>query len=235
MANRSSAQTAPVRAVFFDIDGTLVDSNYLHVEAWAHAFADLDVPVDTWRLHRSIGMDSEKLLDALLPEQPSSSAADLAARATELHSSYYEDMVPRLRAFEGGRELVAALAERGVTVVLATSAPETELKHLRAVLDIEDDVAEVTSGDDVETAKPAPDIIAVALGKAGAAPSNTIMIGDAVWDVEAAVSAGVTCIGVLTGGVSRAELVDAGAIATYSDVAELLDQLEESPLARLWS
>jgi HAD superfamily hydrolase (TIGR01509 family) len=232
MANPSHPQLAPVRAVFFDIDGTLVDSNYLHIEAWIHAFADLDVPVDAWRLHRSIGMDSSKLLDALLPE---GHPDDLVDRAKDLHAQYYEKLAPRLRVFEGGRELVKALADCGLKVVLATSAPEDELKHLRAVLDIESDLAEITSGEDVETAKPDPGIIEVALKKADASASDTIMIGDAVWDVEAATTAGVSCIGVLTGGVSRAELLDAGAIAVYADVAELLDGLERSPLARLWS
>jgi len=232
MANPPSPQAAPVRAVFFDIDGTLVDSNYLHIEAWMHAFADLDVPVDSWRLHRSIGMDSSKLLEAVIPDgQP----ADVADRAKDLHATYYEQLVPRLRVFDGGRELVRALAEREISVVLATSAPEDELKHLRAILQLEPELAEITSGEDVETAKPDPGIIEVALRKAGVAASDTIMIGDAVWDVEAATTASVSCIGVLTGGVSRAELEEAGAIAVYTDVAELLEQLERSPLARLWS
>jgi HAD superfamily hydrolase (TIGR01509 family) len=232
MANSATPKLTPVRAVFFDIDGTLIDSNYLHIEAWERAFADLDVPVDAWRLHRSIGMDAGKLLEALIPEgQPD----EIADKAKELHSKYYEELVPRLRAFEGGRELVKELAGRGLSVVLATSAPEEELKHLRAVLDLEPVLAEITSGEDVETAKPDPGIVEVALKKAGAEKSNTIMIGDAVWDVESATTAGVSCIGVLTGGISRAELLEAGAIAVYDDVAQILAELEQSPLARLWS
>jgi beta-phosphoglucomutase-like phosphatase (HAD superfamily) len=153
MANSATPKLTPVRAVFFDIDGTLIDSNYLHIEAWERAFADLDVPVDAWRLHRSIGMDAGKLLEALIPEGQSDEIAD---KAKELHSKYYEELVPRLRAFEGGRELVKELAGRGLSVVLATSAPEEELKHLRAVLDLEPVLAEITSGEDVETAKPDP-------------------------------------------------------------------------------
>jgi phosphoglycolate phosphatase-like HAD superfamily hydrolase len=212
MANSATPKLTPVRAVFFDIDGTLIDSNYLHIEAWERAFADLDVPVDAWRLHRSIGMDAGKLLEALIPEgQPD----EIADKAKELHSKYYEELVPRLRAFEGGRELVK--------------------EHLRAVLDLEPVLAEITSGEDVETAKPDPGIVEVALKKAGAEKSNTIMIGDAVWDVESATTAGVSCIGVLTGGISRAELLEAGAIAVYDDVAQILAELEQSPLARLWS
>jgi HAD superfamily hydrolase (TIGR01549 family) len=232
MATPHSSKSAPVRAVLFDIDGTLVDSNYLHIEAWTHAFADLKVPVDASRLHRSIGMDSAKLLDALMP---SDHPDDIAERAKDLHATYYEQLVPRLRVFENARQLITELGDRGIKVVLATSAPEDELKHLREVLDIEPELAEITSGEEVETAKPDPKIVEIAMHKVAASPADTIMIGDATWDVEAATNAGVPCIGVLTGGYSRAELEEAGAIAVYADVAELLEELERSPLARLWS
>lgn len=236
MATSESDQSADVRAVLLDIDGTLVDSNYLHIEAWAHAFAQLELPVDAWRIHRCIGMDSSKLLETLITDEMAHGhEEELSEQAKNLHADYYESLAPRLRPFGGARELVAALAERGVSAVLATSAPEDELKHLRAVLEIEADVSEVTSGEDVETAKPKPDIVEVALKKAGAAPGDAVMIGDSVWDVAAANTAGVACIGVLSGGISRAELEEAGAIAVYSDVAELLKELERSPLARLWS
>ena len=215
--------------VLFDIDGTLVDSNYLHVESWGHAFASIGVPVDAWRIHRSIGMDSEKLLEAML----GSRAEELGERASGLHSQYYGELTDRLRPFDGARELVAALAARGVTVVLATSAPEDELAVLRGVLDIDDDVDHMTSSGDVATAKPEPDIVNVALAKAGAEPAETIMIGDTIFDVMAAARAGVRTIGVLSGGVSAAELLAAGAVAVYDDVRALLDALDDSPLSGL--
>jgi phosphoglycolate phosphatase-like HAD superfamily hydrolase len=101
------------------------------------------------------------------------------------------------------------------------------------VLESDDKVAEMTSSADVGTAKPAPDIIEVALAKAGVPPERALMIGDSVWDVKAAKRAGVQCIGVLSGGVSRGELMDAGAIAVYADTAELLAGLDESPIAAL--
>jgi HAD superfamily hydrolase (TIGR01509 family) len=224
--NRRTALTGvmPASAVLFDIDGTLVDSNYLHIEAWGHAFADAGLAVDAWRLHRCMGMDSAKLLETLVGDAP-------VDRAKELHTSYYADMRPRLRAFESARELLRELDERGVTVVLATSAPEHELEMLRDVLDLEDAIAVVTSAEDVESAKPDPDIVQVALGKAEAPASEAIMIGDTRWDVEAAARAGVACIGVLSGGISAAELTEAGAIAVYDDVAHLLRELDSSPLA----
>jgi len=218
-----------VTAVLFDIDGTLVDSNYLHVESWGHAFASVGVPVDAWRIHRSIGMDSDKLLETMLGFR----LGELGERAADLHSTYYGELADRLRPFEGARELVAALAARGVTVVLATSAPEGELDVLRGVLEIDDNVAHMTSSGDVETAKPEPDIVEAALAKAGASPAETFMIGDTIFDVIASARAGVRTIGVLSGGVSAAELLGAGAVAVYDDVRTLLDALDGSPLAEL--
>jgi HAD superfamily hydrolase (TIGR01509 family) len=182
--------------------------------------------VDSWRIHRAIGMDSEKLLHELGGEDP-----ELADRAKELHDRLYPELAGRLRPFGGARELVAELSSRGVTVVLATSAPQNELKNLRAVLDVEDSISVVTSSNDVETAKPEPDIVEVALERANVASDAAIMVGDTVWDVKAAARAGVRCVGVLSGGVSEAELRDAGAIAVYPDVATLLGGLDASPLS----
>jgi HAD superfamily hydrolase (TIGR01509 family) len=210
-------------AVLFDIDGTLVDSNYLHVDAWHRALAETGHDVDAWRIHRCIGMDSAKLLETLIgvPEHE---------HASELHSRYYKEQTHRLRPFPRARELLRTLDEQGWTVVLATSAPQDELEILRGVLDVDDALAVVTSAADVETAKPEPDIVRVALERAGSDPAGTLLVGDTRWDVEAAGRAGVRTIGVLSGGIARAELEDAGAIAVYADVAELLDRLEDGPL-----
>ncbi len=218
----------PIRAVLFDIDGTLVDSNYLHVDAWDRAFADAGIPAPVWRIHRSIGMDSTKLLTSLAGE----ASEDEAAHAKELHSRYYKESVGRLRPIAGARELVHELARRGLKVVLATSAPEDELEILRGVLQLDDPVAEMTSAGDVGTAKPDPDIIEAALEKAGVGADEAIMVGDAVWDVEAAARAGVPAIGVLTGGFGEAELREAGAVEVHDDVAALLAALDDSVLGR---
>lgn len=213
-------------AVLFDIDGTLIDSNYLHVAAWSQAFEEAGVPVDDWQIHRRIGMDSSQLLDELLGNR----VAELGERVSDLNSGNFERMSSSLRAFDGARELVRRAASAGLVVVLATSAPESELKRLRAVLDIEESVATVTSSEDVGMAKPAPDLVQVALRKAGVAADRAIMVGDSVWDVEAAARAGVASIALRTGGTSAAELLQAGALAVYDDPRDLLANFDSSEL-----
>lgn len=216
-----------IPAVLFDIDGTLIDSNYLHVEAWSRALAKTGAVVDTVRIHRSIGMDSERLLQALIGDR----AEDLGERASALHAVYYAELTSRLRAFDGARELLTTLAARGVAVVLATSAPADELAELRRVLDAEGAITAVTSSEDVGTAKPEPGIVEVALDKAGVAAADAMFVGDTVWDVEAAARAGVRSIGVTSGGISAQELLDAGAVTVYENVASLRATLDTSPLS----
>ncbi|MBG6237198.1 HAD superfamily hydrolase (TIGR01509 family) [Mycetocola sp. CAN_C7] len=217
---------API-AVLFDVDGTLVDSNYLHVEAWTHAFDELGIHVPAWRVHRAIGQDSGKLLAALLGDR----AEELGEQAKALHSRFYKDLAYRLRPLDGARDLLQALHDRGTRVVLATSAPEDELQLLTATLDVDDAVDAVTNSGDVETAKPEPAIVEVALKKAGVSAEQAIFVGDSVWDCIAASRAGVSTIGLLSGGFSSAELISAGAIAVYDDPAGLLRELHLSALA----
>ncbi|MBE8525647.1 HAD family hydrolase [Amycolatopsis sp. H6(2020)] len=214
-------------AVLFDVDGTLVDSNYLHVHAWRRAFHELDRNVDSWRVHRAIGKGSGKLLSTLLGEEDAGRIGD---RAKELHSRFYLETADLLRPFDRAPDLLRELAGRGVRVVLATSAAPDELEALRKVLDVDDVVAGIVSGDDVEATKPDPEPVFAALDKAGTAPEETIFVGDAVWDVHAATKAGVRTVSVLSGGVGAAELTDAGAVAVYNDVASLLTRLDESVL-----
>jgi len=211
------------RAVLFDIDGTLVDSNYLHVEAWHHAFADLDVACDAWRIHRAIGQDSARLLSSLAGERDD----DWNERAKQLHAAYYEDLADRLRPLPGARELLRAVAERGLRAVLATSAPESEFAMLRRTLDADPWIFAHTSADDVDSAKPDPAIVDVALKRAGVDPGEAVFVGDSTWDMVAAGRAGVRAYGVRSGGVSDLELGAAGATAIYEDPADLLAHLVE--------
>ena len=217
--------------VLFDIDGTLIDSNYLHIQAWSEAMDRIDRPVDDARIHRAIGLDSGKLLAELLGEETD----ELGEKAKKQHAKRYAKLSDWLRPFVGARELLRTVSEQQVAVVLATSAPEAELKLLRRALNAEKWITAVTSAEDVETAKPAPDVLAVALERVGLTPADAVMVGDTVWDGQACGTAGVPFVGLRSGGISAAELRDAGAIAVYDHPQGLLDALESSPLARLWA
>lgn len=216
-------------AVLFDIDGTLVDSNYLHVHAWARAFHDVGIAADSWRIHRSIGMDGSTLVKTLSGDADD----DTKERLKDLHSRYYNELTPLLRVLPGAREVLDRVASMGLQVVLATSAPHDELSILREVLDRDDLVSEMTSSADVDTAKPQPDIIRVALDRAGVTADRAVFVGDSVWDTEACRRAGVTSIGVLSGGMSREELTAGGARMVLEDARQLTEQIGDTPIADL--
>lgn len=212
-----------VSAVLFDVDGTLVDSNYVHVDAWQRSFTELGERVDAWRIHQAIGQDSARLLRSLVGDRD----GDWVSRAKELHSTYYRESAPRLRAFDHAADLLQVLSHRGAGVVLATSAPSDELDLLMHALDAGDAVAASTSADDVDDAKPDPSILEVALERIGASAADAIMVGDSIWDMKAAERAGLRSVGLLAGGSGAAELRDAGASRVLDDPAALLAQLDD--------
>lgn len=215
--------------MLFDVDGTLVDSNYLHIDAWQRAFAEVGIEVEAWRIHRSIGMDGSTLVASLSDHAPD----ETQKRLKDLHSRYYREVAPLLRPLPGARDLLRRVADLGLEVVLATSAPEDELKLLREVLDSDELVAAVTSADDVDTAKPKPDIIHVALQRAGVTADRAVFVGDAIWDAEACNRAQLSCIGMLSGGISASELRDAGAGAVFENADELLRNIGRTRIAEL--
>jgi HAD superfamily hydrolase (TIGR01509 family) len=216
-------------AVLFDIDGTLVDSNYLHVYAWAKAFDDVGLAVESWRIHRSIGMDGSRLLESLTGD----AGGDVQDRAKDLHLRYLREAAPLLRRLPGARELLERIDSLGLQIVLASSSSEDELALSLPVLDCDDLVSAKTSSKDVEVAKPEPTIIEVAIDRAGVTAEHTVYVGDAVWDIIACGRAGVPAIGLLSGGVSRAELEKAGAEAVFENPQDLADHLDDTAIARL--
>jgi HAD superfamily hydrolase (TIGR01509 family) len=218
-------------AVLFDVDGTLVDTNYLHVFAWVAAFQSVGHPVDSVAIHQAIGMGGGQLIERLIGPE---AARQVGERAHDEHRRRYRETFGHLRRFEEAAELLRAVARQAV-VVLATSANEEEVSALRRALDAEDAITAVTGGDDVGAAKPDPDVVAVALEKAAVPPDRAVFVGDTVWDVEAAGKAGLPCVAVLTGGICREALRDAGAVAVYADVAELLAAIDDSPLAAVFA
>jgi HAD superfamily hydrolase (TIGR01509 family) len=226
------SRVAPVPrppAVLFDVDGTLVDSNYLHVHAWYRAFSEAGLAVEAWRLHRGIGMDGATLVRTLSGDAPD----EVQDRLKELHDRHYRETAHLLTPLPGARQLLRRVADLGLQVVLATSAPEAELAMLREVLDSEDVISEVTSSQDVDTAKPEPGIVQVALDRAGVNADAAVFVGDAVWDAEAAKRAKVPSIGVRSGGVAQSELENAGAEAVFDNPKDLLDHLDATRISTL--
>jgi HAD superfamily hydrolase (TIGR01509 family) len=211
--------------VVFDVDGTLLDSNYLHVAAWWEAFRELGHDVPCADIHRAIGLGSEDLVSRLLghPDQTASQA----------HSRYIAPYLGRLRALPGAADLLTETRRRGLQVVLATSAKDEELGLMLDALGAREAVGTVVSSGAVDQAKPAPDIVHEALRQSGLDHSRAVMVGDTVWDVQSAGRAGIPCIGLLCGGISEAELSEAGAVAVYPGPAALLEQLAASPFGRL--
>jgi HAD superfamily hydrolase (TIGR01509 family) len=216
--------------VLFDVDGTLVDSTYLHTVAWWEVLRQYDRDVPMAEIHRGIGMGSDNLLDHLLGSDRDKDAdEDMTTAHDVLYGAWWE----RLRPLPGAPDLLRAVAKRGLTVVLASSAQEPELKQLRRVVDADDVVAAATSSADAQQSKPAPDILQAALDQSDVDPRRAVFVGDSVWDVKAAGHLGIPCIGLTCGGTSAAELSDAGAVATYADPAALLEALDDSPIAEL--
>jgi HAD superfamily hydrolase (TIGR01509 family) len=206
-----------VKAVFLDIDGTLMDTNYLHIEAWAQAFEEVGARPPRSRIHHEVGKGSDKLIPGFVEDGK-------AERVSELHSEYYAQLQERGHPLPGAKELVASLAERGYEVWFATSAKPEELEHHMRELEAEGKISGVVSSDEAEESKPAPDIFGLALERAGVSPEEAVVVGDSIWDIEAAKEAGVRTAAVMTGGAfSRAELEEAGAYAVYEDCRELLD------------
>jgi HAD superfamily hydrolase (TIGR01509 family) len=213
--------------VLFDVDGTLVDTTYLHAVAWWEALRQSDRDVPMAEIHRAIGMGSDKLLEHLLgPDR------DQDQKISQAHDILYGTWWERLRPLPGAADLLRACAERGLTVVLASSAKQPELKKLRRVLDADDVIAAATSSSDASESKPAPDILQAALDQSDVDADNCVFVGDSVWDVEAAAKLGIPCIGLACGGTSAAELTEAGAVATYADPAALLSDLDNAPVLR---
>lgn len=213
-------------AVLFDVDGTLLDTNYFHTVSWWKALREAGEDIAMARIHPLIGMGSDQLLTDLLGEEREG--------YSDLHAKYYKEYKQDLHAFPKAPQLLAEVAGRGVQVVLATSSKEEDLDKLLDALGADDGVIdEIVHGDMVGSSKPAPDIFAVALDHLDLDPERTMVVGDTRWDIEAAAKIGLDVVTVLSGGWTRRDLTDAGAVAVYDDVAELLARIDESPLAPL--
>jgi HAD superfamily hydrolase (TIGR01509 family) len=211
-----------------DIDGTLVDTNYQHAIAWYRAFRQSGIVLPVWRIHTHIGMGGDQLVAALTDEATDEEKGEDIRTAEK---ALYMAMIEEVEPMEGARELIERLKEGGKTVVLASSAKDDEVEHYLDLLDARELADDWTSSGDVERTKPAPDLVRAALDKAGAEPSDSVMVGDTPWDCRAAKRAGVPTVTLMTGGFSDQELRRAGAVAVFESIPELLERIDETPLA----
>ncbi|ROQ63725.1 HAD superfamily hydrolase (TIGR01509 family)/HAD superfamily hydrolase (TIGR01549 family) [Streptomyces sp. 840.1] len=213
-------------AAIFDVDGTLTDTNHLHVVAWWEAFRQAGHTVQMTDIHRAIGLSSADLIERLLgSHRDREQDSAISSAHTVLYGTYFD----RLPAFAGAGDLLRTLAERGWRIVLATSASGSELSALRRAIDADEAIWNTASSDDVEEGKPSPEPVRLACELAGVPAENAVFVGDSVWDMEAATRAGVRAVALLSGGIPRAALERAGAEMVYQDAAELLSRLDESP------
>ena len=211
--------------VLLDVDGTLLDPNYLHVLAWWQAMRDAGhAEVSMAAIHRCIGIASEGLVERLLGRPDPD--------AVEAHSRRYDALRDKVTAFPGTADLVQACADRGLVPVVATSGKGEDLEWMLPAIGAGEHVAGATTSSDVGEGKPAPDLLTAALDQHRLDPQRSVAVGDTVWDVAAAQRAGVPCVALTCGGISAAELREAGAAEVYDDPADLLARFDGSLLAK---
>jgi HAD superfamily hydrolase (TIGR01549 family) len=215
----------PSPAAILDIDGTLVDSNYFHAVAWYRAMREHGHTLPMWRIHRGIGMGGDQMIAALLGDEVEERQGD---DIRDAETEQYMKLIDEVRPLEGSRELIEDLKQRGCRVVLASSAKPDEVDHYLDLLDARELADAWTTSGDVEQTKPEPDLVNSALEKVGGGPA--VMIGDSVYDCQAAGNAGVETIAVLTGGFSDSELIKAGARIVFASISDLRQGLSWTPL-----
>jgi HAD superfamily hydrolase (TIGR01509 family) len=213
-------------AFLFDLDGTLVDSVYQHVLAWREAMAAVGIQLAVWRIHRRIGMSGGLMANAILRETGHAVTTDEANRLVRLHVEAYARLTDQVRPLPGARELLAYLAKSKVPFAIATSSRIESARRPLAMLDVPDHVPIITR-DQVEFAKPDPDLFLMAAEKLGVPIANSVVVGDSVWDLLAAQRARALGVGLMSGGYGEDELARAGAYRVYQDPADLLTHLDE--------
>jgi HAD superfamily hydrolase (TIGR01549 family) len=212
-----SLQARPGDVVLFDVDGTLVDSTYHHAVAWHRAFARAGIEVPLWRVHRTIGMGGDKLVGEVVGDEVEKEQGDALREAWK---EEYSELIAEVEPLPGAADLVRDLDAAGYVVALASSGEKPFAEAAVKDLGIGEQVAVVTTTSDAESSKPDPDILSAALQQVDDV-RRTILVGDTPYDVESAARIGIGCVGLLTGGFSRAELEEAGAVTVVADLTEL--------------
>jgi HAD superfamily hydrolase (TIGR01509 family) len=223
---RQLAASKSTPAFLFDLDGTLVDSVYQHVLAWREALEKAGIELAVWRIHRRIGMSGGLLIEALLREIGRSVTKAEGERLAQLHEEAYARLRPQVRVLPGALDLLACLSRAGVPWAIATSGRPASAQPMLALLKLGLDVPVITR-DQVERAKPDPDLFLAAAKRLGVLATDSVVVGDSVWDLLAARRASAIGVGLLSGGYGQDELERAGAYRVYQDPADLLRHLDE--------
>jgi HAD superfamily hydrolase (TIGR01509 family) len=213
-----------VRAVIFDLDGTLVDTVYGHTLAWWRVLREADMQVAAWKVHRLIGMSGGLITKAAAHEIGREVSEEEAERLQKRHGEVYKALLPDRSALPGALDLLRHLREAKVKHGIATSGKRQDAQASLDALDLPSDMV-VVDRTEVERAKPEPDLFLACQEKLGVTPAECYVVGDAVWDVLAARRAGMLAIGLLSGGYGEQELAQAGAYRVYRDPAQLLDSI----------
>jgi len=213
-------------AFLFDLDGTLVDSVYQHVLAWREALEEAGIELSVWRIHRRIGMSGGLFVNALLRETGRRVTVEEAARLQRHHAEAYARQVAQVRPLPGARELLTYLSRERVSWAIATSGRLEGARPALEMLGIGPEVPVITR-DQVERAKPDPDLFLAAAERLGVEIGVSVVVGDSVWDLLAARRARALGVGLLSGGYGQDELERAGAYRVYQDPADLLRHLDE--------
>ena len=219
--------TRPQPAFVFDLDGTLVDSVYQHVLAWREALAAEGIELSVWRIHRKIGMSGGLLTNILLRETGLPLDPVRMERLRELHASAFRRYAPDIRALPGARALLAELTQAGIPWAIATSGRMETARLALEALGVDPQRSPVVTRDQVQYAKPDPDLFLAAAQRLGVSTESVSVVGDSVWDMLAARRARALGIGLLSGGYGEEELERAGAYRVYEDPAQLLIHLDE--------
>jgi HAD superfamily hydrolase (TIGR01549 family) len=213
-------------AFLFDLDGTLMDSVYQHVLAWREALEEVGLELSVWRIHRRIGMSGGLFLDALLRETGRRFGLDEAAAVRRTHATAFARLVGAVKPLPGARDLLKYLTNAKVPWAIATSGWLDSARPMLKMLDVPDGVPVITR-DQVEHAKPDPDLFLAAAARLDAPIDSCIVVGDSVWDLLAARRARGLGVGLLSGGYGQDELERAGAYRVYEDPADLLRHIYE--------
>jgi HAD superfamily hydrolase (TIGR01509 family) len=228
MANTEESATSPGGrpAILFDLDGTLVDSVYQHVLAWREAMAAVGIELGVWTIHRRIGMSGGLMANAILRETGHAVTAEEAGRLLRFHGEAYARLSATIRPLPGARKLLSYLTQTNVPWAIATSGLIDSARPTLETLGIPENVPIVTR-DQVQHAKPDPDLFLAAADRLGVPVTDCVVVGDSVWDLLAARRARALGVGLLSGGYGQEELERAGAFRVYQDPADLLRHLDE--------